>query len=1073
MDGFKRIGVDEGLPNATIYSITQDRTGYIWLTSTDSGLLRYDGYQFQEFPVLLPEELAHQGSKDVGVLKIDDQGNYWAGTWGYGITRIDHANGRLQRFMVDAADPNSLASNQVQQIVQTVDGTIWVGSMGGLNSIDRQGRIRRILKGSNGIEIAHPRVWGIVEASDGAMWIATSAGLQRYQAEQGFSPVYTPFTSGGGRENEIRCIYLHDGVLWVGTRKSLFSFDSQTHQFIEVPFFAGEQLPIINTIVHDQQDQLLIGTYSGMYRVNPITRQFVRFRRASSLLPTVNVRTILIDRSGVIWLGSRENGLFFARHSKSAFTDVSSISPSLDDSLARVNITAVWVDASAIWLGTPDMLMQLDRKSEHVKHWKLGTRVNAIRQHPNGQIFVATDQGLLQRVNDQFVPVTNPFAQYPTMNANVRDLMIDPQGMVWLGLWGDGVLRWDPVSDQTQSFLKPVLQQRMGDFVQAMQYIDGDVWVGTRYSGLFKMAEAAADFTAVTTATGKELPIQNIQCIAKGQSGEVLFCSDSGLAKYQTTSGALEILDSRHGLPSNKILGALYDHEGNYWFTSPKGLTLQPAQQHRLITFTIQDGLVATEQVLKTLEQGEDGSIYAGSIEGLNIVDPDLIWVNDIEPSIGIAKIQLNHRMLPQQPINPDWPPLQVPSGQNSLEFSFSAFDYHDTSRNQFRYKLNGYDADWLHLQGRRTAYYSNLPPGDYVLEVRGSNNHGLFSSQLLTLPITVLPAWYQDVRILVCLTVGLMLVVWLLHQYRLRHIKEINRLLQESVQQKAKAQLVLESRVAERTQALEESSMTLSLRTRQLEKSLGEIAKANRELKRLDQIKDEFISTVSHELRTPLTSIRGAVGLVASQVIKPGMDGYQTLLDTAMQNCERLSQLINDLLDVQKFEAGQFSLNLKPLDPSQLAKDAVQAMQSYAHRYQVQLTLELPPAAPLIQGDSLRLRQVLDNLLSNAIKFSKVEDSVQLLLKINEQQLEFHVTDQGEGIPLAFQSRIFEKFSQADASDSRSKEGTGLGLAICKKIIESHGGKIWFTSELGQGTRFSFSLPLEAPLNAREPSKL
>lgn len=375
-------------------------------------------------------------------------------------------------------------------------------------------------------------------------------------------------------------------------------------------------------------------------------------------------------------------------------------------------------------------------------------------------------------------------------------------------------------------------------------------------------------------------------------------------------------------------------------------------------------------------------------------------------------------------------------------------------------YRLKGFDEDWIHQQGKHSAYYSNLPAGDYQLEVLGSNNHGLYNDVPLTLQVTVLPLWWQHRGVQIALGLLLLSVGFVVHLYRLCHMQQINRLLQESVQQKAKAQLILETKVAERTRALEESSMTLSLRTRQLEKSLAEVAKANRELKRLDQLKDEFISTVSHELRTPLTSIRGAVGLVAQKVVVPETNSYDVLLSTALENCERLSQLINDLLDVQKFESGKFSLSVKPVELIELCQQAIAGMQSYALRYQVRLACEYPEHTEIwVNADALRLRQVFDNLLSNAVKFSKPAGLVRLSLQLVGTKVQLDVIDQGQGIPKAFQERVFEKFSQADASDTRAKEGTGLGLAICKKIVESHEGTIRFVSVEGQGTTFSIEL--------------
>ena len=194
----------------------------------------------------------------------------------------------------------------------------------------------------------------------------------------------------------------------------------------------------------------------------------------------------------------------------------------------------------------------------------------------------------------------------------------------------------------------------------------------------------------------------------------------------------------------------------------------------------------------------------------------------------------------------------------------------------------------------------------------------------------------------------------------------------------------------------------------------------------------------------------------MAQQAVPVSSPAYHQLVDTALQNCERLSQLINDLLDVQKFEAGKFVLQLKPVDLAELCQQAVSGIQSYALRYQVAVTLENKLEGPaMAQVDALRIRQVLDNLLSNAVKFSKPSSQVVMRLSSMGSLWVLEVQDQGQGIPEQFKSQIFDKFTQADASDSRSREGTGLGLTICKRIVESHGGQIGFDSVEQLGSTF------------------
>lgn len=1058
---FKRIGVDDGLPNATIYSITQDQTGYIWLTSTNSGLLRYDGFQFAEFPVLTEAERKQQGSKDVGILLIDKAQNMWAGTWGYGLSRIDAKTGALKRYVTDKNDPQSLAGMQVQTLMEDSHGAVWVGSMSGLNRITAEGRIERIGAKESGTPLAHPRVWSIAESLDGSIWVATSLGIQRYREGEGLGPVIQLFPQRNARDNEIRALYRLGNDLWVGSRFGVWHLDPVTLQVTEVPFFSGSVSPIVNVITSDAQGSLLVGTYNGMFRVNPVTRSYTPFRKQQALLPTVNVRAIYLDRSGVIWLGSRENGLYFARHSKSAFTSLHALLPTIDPELFRQTITAVVADEQFVWLGTAAGVIEVNRQTETLRRLPTAGRVNALTKIADRGVLVATDSGLFQlNPGQELQAVTEPFAQLPNIVANIRDLVVDKDGSYWLGLWGDGIVHWNPKTQQSQSYLKAQMHQKIGDAVQAIGVQANAVWIGTRYSGVYRLDRATGTLAPVSAASGLKLPSPDVQCIEPTPQGTLLVCTATGLIVYDPVSQTQSQLDKSTGLPSENVFGAYQDAEKNLWIMSSKGLTLKQPQTDRIITFSEQDGLVATELVFNAFYDDGQGTMYIGTIEGLTMVEPKYIWINDTEPKVAVSRILVNNQQVPQSPVAGQLASLTLQPNENAIEFSFAAFDFHDPSRNQFMYRLKGLEENWLMQPGKHSAYYSNLPPGEYQLEVRGSNNHGLFNQTPVTIDVIVLPAWWQNHWIQAA---GVLLFVvggFVVHLYRLRHMQQINRLLQESVQQKAKAQLILETKVAERTQALEESSLTLSLRTRQLEKSLAEVAKANRELKRLDQLKDEFISTVSHELRTPLTSIRGAVGLIAQKVVQPATESYEVLITTALHNCERLGQLINDLLDVQKFESGKFNLAMKPVELIDLCQQAITAMQSYAVRYQVQVIGEFHHLNEVwVGGDALRLRQVLDNLLSNAVKFSHAQGVVTLSVDCLDYAVRLQVIDHGQGIPLQFQQRVFEKFSQADASDTRAKEGTGLGLTICKKIVESHGGRIWFESAEGQGTTFFVEL--------------
>ncbi|MDH4121540.1 MAG: ABC transporter substrate-binding protein [Deltaproteobacteria bacterium] len=226
------------------------------------------------------------------------------------------------------------------------------------------------------------------------------------------------------------------------------------------------------------------------------------------------------------------------------------------------------------------------------------------------------------------------------------------------------------------------------------------------------------------------------------------------------------------------------------------------------------------------------------------------------------------------------------------------------------------------------------------------------------------------------------------------------------------------------------------------------------------DRMKREFVSTVSHELRTPLTSIRGAMGLIQTGQIAIVPPDLVPLLDIISRNAERLTLLINDLLDIEKMEYGGMEFDLKPLDMKGLVQHSANITQPYAQHHQVYLEVAVPEAPVFVQGDFNRLLQVMSNLISNAVKFSPPGSKVNLSLECHGDSARVRVMDRGRGISDDFRGRIFQKFAQQDSTDTREKGGTGLGLAITKVILEKHTGQIDFISQPGQGTEFFFDLP-------------
>lgn len=238
-------------------------------------------------------------------------------------------------------------------------------------------------------------------------------------------------------------------------------------------------------------------------------------------------------------------------------------------------------------------------------------------------------------------------------------------------------------------------------------------------------------------------------------------------------------------------------------------------------------------------------------------------------------------------------------------------------------------------------------------------------------------------------------------------------------------------------------------------------------ERNKVEKMKNEFLSIVSHELRTPLTSIRGSLGLLASEKICVLTGKAKRLIEIANNNCERLVRLINDILDIEKIEAGKMEFQFKLLDLNKLTQECIEANYQFAAKYNVNIEF-FSSSQQMIRGDYDRLTQVITNLLSNAIRYSPQDEVVKIQIIDKGDMVRFSIIDHGPGIPTDFQDKIFGKFTQADSSPTRKISGTGLGLNISKSIIEKHGGTISFISKPGQGATFYFDLPKQLPAENR-----
>jgi len=407
-----------------------------------------------------------------------------------------------------------------------------------------------------------------------------------------------------------------------------------------------------------------------------------------------------------------------------------------------------------------------------------------------------------------------------------------------------------------------------------------------------------------------------------------------------------------------------------------------------------------------------DGRLLYGGTQGLVIIEPEKFEPWSYQPNLAISELTIDGE---RQPISNS---LTLNPGTIGFSLEYSALDFSAPDKNQYGHKLEGLDADWIQTDSdNRRVTYTNLAPGNYALLLKGSNRLGQWSPHQIKLPIVVLPAWYQT--------------YWAYAFYTFLIISSL--FLFEKSQRK---KLIVAKRRVEQEQKL------------------------SKYLLRVDKLKDEILTNTSHELKTPLNGIIGlSESLVETNSNELSNDTVESL-EFITQSGQRLLAMINNILDLTELNSSSAILNKQAISLSEIVAKVITVSQRLTQQKGLQLDSDVPNKLSLVLADPERLQQILSILIGNAIKFT-AQGSIQISANQVGSFVNVSISDTGIGIEPEKFDDIFKMFHQGDGSNTRAFEGSGLGLSICKRLVELHGGEIEVSSNLGQGSIFTFTLPI------------
>ena len=808
---FERISTEQGLAQSTVNAILQDHQGFMWF-ATEGGLNRYDGYQFTIFQHD-PDNPQSLANNSVNSLYEDRSGTLWLGT-ANGLDRFDPGTRTFAHYAHMATAPTSLSGSFVQAICEDRAGILWIGTDdGGLDQFDKStGTFRHYRHVANDPgSLSDDAVRTIYNDHDGVLWIGTNVGLDRFDATTQTFTHYrqSPDSSHLVNDYTVLGIEEHDGALWFGTRSGVVQLDRRSGQFVEYrnnpndPSSLGSDA--VASLYEDSDGTLWMGGRSGLERLVDGQNRFLHYRydvNDPDSLSSDYVRSIYQDRSGVLWIGTSDGGLSTSSPARQKF-ELYQSHPGQTNNLSDNNVWAVHQDRDGIlWIGTFFAgLNALDRETGKVTLYRhdpnnpqslLSDEVRVIVEDSSGNLWIGTEHGGL----DRFERNTGVFVHYQHDPGNPQSLSDndvfaiyqDHEYRLWIGTQNGGLNRLN-LSDGTFTHY---LHDPNNPASLSHNHVDsifqdnqGNLWIAS-LGGLDRWDSVHNQFVHYRHDSQNPASLSNdmVTSIVQDANGICWVGTyGGGLDRFDCNGQAFTHYTVKNGLPDDTVYSILIDAHGCLWLSTNKGLSKFDPRTETFRNYSASDGLQGLQFNPRAFSQSQTGEMFFGGTQGLNAFYPDQVRETAFAPPVVItAFTKLN------QPFAIDLSgtkPIQLSYQDNVISFEFAALDYNAPAMNQYAYKLDGVDSDWVLAGTRRYASYTNLSGGDYVFRVKATNSDGVWGPEELALKVQVAPPFWETWWFRGVLVLALVVTAWSAYRIRIRSMQTRRRELETQVAQR------------------------------------------------------------------------------------------------------------------------------------------------------------------------------------------------------------------------------------------------------------------------------------------------
>lgn len=1062
---FSRLDNTHGLSNNQIETIFKDSRGFVWF-GTNFGLNRYDGYRMRVY-ISSKDNPNSIPFNAIARIQEDFNGNIWLNNQTVNVLY----DIRTESFVRDVRPYlQKLGLNFVPTLID-IDkekNFYFYSAADGLWKYDVQtAKLQQFRQSGNPSDLNTGAIVA-VRGDQGSCWVLHRSGLlERYNERRLTVDFRNRFIQENNQNATLtKRIFLDaEGNPWIYPGlgdKGVLKFDFKQMNWVyfgnnRKDFHSPDDRLITSDLVRDlaqdKQGNVWLATdHGGVNIVDKHTKGITVLRNDPMNPNSISQNScisIFCDDAGIMWLGTYKNGvclyhpgmfkfnktpLYFFHHPELETKDCNVLYEDRDGSL---------------WIGT---------NGNGLLHWNKGAFsiyryqkdnpsslssdiITSLAQDLTGTLWIGTFMGGLNQLqNGRFVRYL-PDANNPNSlsNKSIYGLRVDKGGNLWVGTLGGGVDKFDPnrkifqrhdIGNMPGLSNNTILSMWSGDGLK--MYLSTTVGVDVLDVRSNTIRSAFRDTLERNLLT--DLIVYN--SITDRQQ-RLWVATDNGLNIYDPKTGSMQYLTKENGLPSNQVVSLIEDNQGNIWAGTRNGLAcIYPRLEEgkpvfSVVSFDENDGLPSSIINQNSFFKNQAGVLYVGTTKGYSKFDPKAIRFNNIIPkprftglSIGNVEMAPGEKYKGRNVLNASISQLKklvLHWDERTFTVYFSALGFIHPEKNNYKYKLKGFDEEWIHARGGScSATYSNLNSGSYELLVYASNNDNIWSKEPLRLKIVVKPPfWWTWWAILIYILL-ILYALWFYFNFKMRQ---------------QKTEFDNEQRIRDA-----------------------------RQLHEVDEMKFRFFTNISHEFRTPLTLILSPVERMLQEERK---ESDKTLLTTIHRNAYNLLELVNQLLDFRKLDVKKDTLNISVGDVVTFVRDICYSFTELANKKSIHFAFSTALTALSMEFDPEKLRKIVYNLLSNAFKFTQNGGKVEVHMSIShtpgddKRFLKITVKDSGIGIPESDLQRVFERFYRVEHPDTANQTGTGVGLHIVSEYVKLHQGDISVKSSLGKGSAFTVLLPV------------